>query len=309
MSVANTKSVLAERLNQLKKPNEEKKPKPVKNDPVVADSGYVKWGHYEDIKRIISDDMFSTLYITGMSGNGKTSMIHSICSEIDKPCFRINIIGTTDEEDLIGGYELENGNTVWKDRGVVEAMESGGVLLLDEVDLATERIMCLQSILEGEGLFVKKKKKWIYPKRGFMIVATANTKGRGSEDGKFIGTNILNEAFVDRFNYTFEQPYPPKEIEEIILLSHIKVNKIPLTDELSEFVKNLCRWAEDTRVVYFNGGAVGEVISTRRLIGIIKAYKHFGNKLKALNLALSRFDETTRNSYISYYSKIDNILG
>ena len=290
------------------KENEELKNTLTMKTPLSNTStGYIKWGHYEDIKKILSDDDFSTTYITGLAGNGKTSIVHEICKELNRQCIRINIISTTDEEDLIGGYELVSGDTVWKNRSVVEAMNQGAVLLLDEVDLATERIMCLQPILEGVGVFVKKQNQWVFPNKGFSIVATANTKGRGSEDGKFVYTNIMNEAFLDRFHFTFEQGYPPPDVEEQILYSHITSNNITLTDDLRQFVKNLCRWAQDTRTIYFNGGGIGDVISTRRLIAIIKAYKFFHDKVKALNMGLSRYDETTKEGFISYYSKIDDI--
>ena len=178
---------------------------------------YVAWGHYDDIQRILSCKDFFTIYITGMSGNGKTTMVEQICAKLKRECYRVNIIGTTDEDDLIGGMRLVNGSTVWQDGPVVEAMKRGAVLLLDEVDLGTEKIMCLQSVLEGKGVYVKKQNQWVTPSKGFCVIATANTKGKGSDDGRFIGTNVMNEAFLDRFDYTYEQSYAPKSTEKKII--------------------------------------------------------------------------------------------
>lgn len=267
---------------------------------------YIKWGHYEDIRSLISGDGYVSVFLTGLSGNGKTSMIKNISDEIGKKCFRVNIISTTDEDDLIGGYELIDGNTVWRDRAVVEAMQDGGVLLLDEIDLGTERLMCLQSILEGEGVYVKKQNKLVCPKNGFCIVATANTKGRGNENGQFVGTNIMNEAMLDRFDFTFEQNYPDFDTEVKILYTHAKKNGLVENSKIDGLLNNLCVWARDVRKTYKEGGLLNDVISTRRLISIIKGYQKFGNLRKSFDIALSRFDTSTKDAFITYYSKIDD---
>lgn len=269
---------------------------------------YIKWGHYEDIKTLLSGDEYTSIFVSGLSGNGKTSMIKRISSEIGKKFFRVNIIGTTDEDDLIGGYELVNGDTVWVDRAVVEAMQEGGILLLDEIDLGTERLMCLQSILEGEGVFVKKQNKFVTPKDGFSIVATANTKGRGNEDGRFVGTNIMNEAMLDRFDFTFEQNYPDFQNELKILYIYAKKYKIDNHSNIHNLLNNLCVWSRDLRKTYEEGGILNDVISTRRLISIIKAYSKYGKIKKSLQISLARYDKDTQEAFITYYSKIDDLI-
>lgn len=267
--------------------------------PVIA-TEYVPWGHFSDIEALLRTKNFSTIYVTGLSGNGKTTMIEQVCAKLKRECFRVNIIGTTDEDDLFGGLRLVNGDTVWQDGPVLQAMKRGAVLLLDEVDLGSEKLMCLQPVLEGKGVYVKKKNEWVVPADGFAVVATANTKGKGSEDGRFVGTNVMNEAFLDRFDYTYEQEYAPKATEKKILVK--AMNKYGCKD--AEFVDHLVTWAEMIRKSY-KDGAVTEIISTRRLINICKAYSVFNNKIKAVGMSLARFDIETQNAFMSLYKKID----
>ena len=267
--------------------------------PLVSPE-YVSWGNFSDIEALLSTKNFTTIYVTGLSGNGKTTMIEQVCAKLKRECYRINIIGTTDEDDLFGGLRLVNGDTVWQDGAVIQAMKRGAVLLLDEVDLGSERLMCLQPVLEGKGVYVKKKNEWVIPADGFAIVATANTKGKGSEDGRFIGTNIMNEAFLDRFDYTYEQEYAPKNTEKKILLKAMKKYNVKNDD----FVEHLVSWAEMIRKSY-KEGAVNEIISTRRLINICKAFAVFNNKIKAVSMSLARFDRETQDAFTSLYKKID----
>jgi hypothetical protein len=240
-----------------------------KKDPV-----FVPFGNYPDIKSIIKSGKFYPVFVTGLSGNGKTMSILQACAEARKECIRVNVTIETDEDDLLGGYRLKDGQTVWQNGPVIEAMERGALLLLDEIDLASNKIMCLQPILEGSGVFVKKINKFVKPKDGFNVVATANTKGQGSEDGKFIGTNILNEAFLERFPVTFEQRYPNAKTEEKILNNTLEATGKKDTN----YVNKLVTWADVIRKTYFDGG-VDEIISTRRLVHIVQAYSIFSNKL------------------------------
>jgi len=261
---------------------------------------YVKFGHYADVKTIKKSGQFYPVFITGLSGNGKTMMIEQVHADLKKELFRVNITIETDEDDLIGHYALIDGKTVWQDGPVVMAMERGATLLLDEVDLASNKIMCLQPVLEGNGIYVKKINRYIKPAKGFTVIATANTKGRGSDDGKFIGTNILNEAFLERFPITMEQPYPALAVEKkIVLGSMAKYGKV---DE--DFAEKLVTWAEVIRKTYFEG-AVDELISTRRLDHIVKAFTIFKDKLKSIEMCTNRFDEDTKSSFIDLYSKVD----
>ena len=266
-----------------------------KKDPV-----FVSFGNYSDIKSIVKSGMFYPVFITGLSGNGKTMGVTQACAENKKELIRVNITIETDEDDLLGGYRLKDGQTVWQNGPVIEAMERGAILLLDEIDLASNKIMCLQPILEGSGVFVKKINKFVKPKPGFNVIATANTKGQGSEDGKFIGTNILNEAFLERFPITFEQKYPGVSVEKKILNNTLKV--AGKTDE--QFTDKLVTWADVIRKTYFDGG-VDEIISTRRLVHIVQAFAIFGNKMKAIEVCTNRFDDDTKNSFVELYSKVD----
>ena len=266
-----------------------------KKDPV-----FVSFGNYPDVKSIIRSKMFYPVFITGLSGNGKTMGVTQACAENKRELIRVNITIETDEDDLLGGYRLKDGQTVWQNGPVIEAMERGAVLLLDEIDLASNKIMCLQPILEGSGVFVKKINRFVKPAHGFNVVATANTKGQGSDDGKFIGTNVLNEAFLERFPITFEQSYPKPAVEEKILNSTLKASG--KSDQ--DFCKKLVTWADVIRKTYFDGG-VDEIISTRRLVHIIQAYAIFGKKMKAVEVCTNRFDDDTKNSFIELYTKVD----
>ena len=266
-----------------------------KKDPV-----FVSFGNYPDVKNIIKSGQFYPVFITGLSGNGKTMGVTQACAELKKELIRVNITIETDEDDLLGGYRLKDGQTVWQNGPVIEAMERGAVLLLDEIDLASNKIMCLQPILEGSGVFVKKINKFIKPQSGFTVIATANTKGQGSEDGKFIGTNVLNEAFLERFPITFEQSYPTMKIEKKILTNTLKA--AGKTDD--KFVDKLTTWADVIRKTYFDGG-VDEIISTRRLVHITQAFAIFDNKMKAIQMCTNRFDDDTKNSFVELYTKVD----
>ena len=260
------------------------------------DSGFVPFGNFTDLKKIISSKIFYPVFITGMSGNGKTFSVEQACATLNRELIRVNITIETDEDDLIGGFRLVDGNTVWHNGPVIEALERGAVLLLDEVDLASNKILCLQSILEGKGVFLKKTGRYVNPAPGFTVVATANTKGKGSDDGRFIGTNVLNEAFLERFALTFEQEYPTPSVEAKILSK--------MCDD-DEFVTRLVDWADIIRKT-FNDGGIDEIISTRRLVHIVNAYKIFGKRMKAIQSCVNRFDDETKESFLSLYEKIDD---
>ena len=265
------------------------------------DPNFVTFGDYTSVKSIIASKKFYPIFITGLSGNGKTLGVTQACAEKKREMIRVNITIETDEDDLLGGYRLRDGQTVWQNGPVIEAMERGAVLLLDEIDLASNKIMCLQPILEGNGVFVKKINKFIKPALGFTVVATANTKGKGSEDGQFIGTNVLNEAFLERFPITFEQKYPSVKIETKIISKMLETESV----KDDEYATNLVNWADIIRKTYTEGG-VDEIISTRRLVHIAKAYSIFKNKLKAVEVCTNRFDDDTKQSFIDLYTKIDS---
>ena len=267
-----------------------------KKDPI-----FVSFGNYPDIKSIVKSNRFYPVFITGLSGNGKTMGVTQACAEAKRELIRVNITIETDEDDLLGGYRLKDGQTVWQNGPVIEAMERGAILLLDEVDLASNKIMCLQPILEGSGVFVKKINKFVKPAQGFNVIATANTKGQGSDDGKFIGTNVLNEAFLERFPVTFEQSYPSVAIEKKILNNTLKASG----KSDVKFVDKLTTWADVIRKTYFDGG-VDEIISTRRLVHITQAYAIFDNKMKAIKMCTNRFDDDTKNSFVELYTKVDS---
>ena len=259
------------------------------------DDSFVKFGNFGDLKKIIQSRVFYPTFITGLSGNGKTFSVEQACAQLGRELIRVNITIETDEDDLIGGFRLVDGNTVWHNGPVIEALERGAILLLDEIDLASNKILCLQSILEGKGVFLKKIGKRIDPASGFNVIATANTKGKGSDDGRFIGTNVLNEAFLERFPVTFEQEYPTATIETRIL------NKL-CDDE--NFCKRLADWADIIRKTFYDGG-IEEIISTRRLVHIIKAYNIFENKAKAIQVCVNRFDDETKQAFLELYDKVD----
>ena len=267
-------------------------------DPV-----FVPWGYFKDIKSIVSSKQFYPIFITGLSGNGKTMNVSQACAQAKRECIRVNITIETDEDDLLGGYRLQEGQTVWQNGPVIEAMERGAILLLDEIDLASNKIMCLQPILEGNGVFLKKINKFVKPAPGFNVIATANTKGQGSEDGKFIGTNILNEAFLERFPITVEQSYPTNKIESKILTNVMSEKGLTKKDDI-KFADNLITWADIIRKTFYEGG-VDEIISTRRLVHIVEAYTIFKNKMKAIEMCTNRFDVDTKTSFMDLYSKVD----
>jgi hypothetical protein len=266
----------------------------------LKDNSFVPFGNFTDLKKIISSRLFYPTFITGMSGNGKTFSVEQACAALGRELIRVNITIETDEDDLIGGFRLVDGSTVWHNGPVIEALERGAILLLDEVDLASNKILCLQSILEGKGVFLKKTGRYVRPAAGFNVIATANTKGKGSDDGRFIGTNVLNEAFLERFALTFEQEYPTPKIETKIL-EKIGAN-IGVTD--LEFCAKLADWADVIRKTFADGG-VDEIISTRRLSHIIRAYSIWGDRYKAIKVCVNRFDEETKTLFLDVYTKLD----
>jgi MoxR-like ATPase len=262
--------------------------------------GFVPWGNFSTIEKIVKSGLFYPIFVTGLSGNGKTLMVEQVHAKLNKELIRVNITIETDEDDLLGGFRLINGETKFVPGPVIEAMERGCTLLLDECDLGSNKLLALQPVLEGKGVFLKKVNKWIIPKDGFNVMATANTKGKGSEDGRFIGTNIMNEAFLERFAITIEQPYATAATEKKIILGSME--KYGSVDE--EFATNLITWAEVIRKTFYDGG-VDEVISTRRLDHIVKAFAIFGDKMKSIELCVARFDEDTKASFMDLYTKID----
>ena len=265
--------------------------------PEVNDT-FIPFGNFKDVKKIIGSKQFYPMFITGLSGNGKTLGVEQACAQLGRELIRVNITIETDEDDLIGGFRLVDGSTAWHNGPVVSALERGGVLLLDEIDLASNKILCLQSVLEGKGIYLKKTGRFVAPAPGFTVVATANTKGKGSEDGRFIGTNVLNEAFLERFPITFEQEYPGNSQELKIL------NKI-CND--AEFNQRLCDWSEGIRKTFYDGG-MDEIISTRRLVHIVQAYKIFGDRMKAIEMCINRFDDDTKQSFLQLYAALDENL-
>ena len=265
-----------------------------------TDDTFVKFGSFTDVKKIIQSNLFYPTFITGLSGNGKTFSVEQACAQLKRELIRVNITIETDEDDLIGGFRLVDGSTVWHNGPVIEALERGAILLLDEIDLASNKILCLQSILEGNGVFLKKIGKFVKPAAGFNVIATANTKGKGSDDGRFIGTNVLNEAFLERFPVTFEQDYPSPAIESKILGG--VAAKVGVTD--TDFCKRLVDWGDIIRKTFYDGG-VEEIISTRRLVHIVRAFSIFNDKAKAISVCVNRFDEETKQSFIELYDKVD----
>ena len=266
--------------------------------------GFVKHGHYKDIEKVVESGLFYPLFITGLSGNGKTLTVENVCANLGRSLVRVNITIETDEDDLLGGFRLENGETKFHKGPAVEAAETGSILLLDEVDLASNKILCLQPLLEGKGVYLKKINQWVRPKKGFNIIATANTKGKGSDSGAFVGTNILNEAFLERFAITFEQEYPTVSTEVKILNNEF--DALGIGDK--DFAKNLVDWADAIRKTFYDGGT-DEIISTRRLVHIANAYAIFGDRLKSIDLCIARFDDDTKESFRELYEKIDGDVG
>ena len=264
------------------------------------DATFVKFGPFNDLKKIVQSKLFYPAFITGLSGNGKTLSVEQACAQLGRELIRVNITIETDEDDLIGGFRLVNGETVWHNGPVIEALQRGAVLLLDEIDLASNKILCLQSILEGKGVFLKKIGKWITPAKGFNVLATANTKGKGSDDGRFIGTNVLNEAFLERFPVTFEQSYPTVKTEQKILENTAEQLGVDDVD----FCKHLVDWGDIIRKTFYDGG-IEEIISTRRLVHIIRAYSIFNDKAKAIQVCVNRFDDETKQAFMELYDKVD----
>ncbi len=264
------------------------------------DDTFVKFGSFNDLKSVLKSQAFYPTFITGLSGNGKTFSVEQACAQLNRELIRVNITIETDEDDLIGGFRLIDGNTVWHNGPVIEALERGAVLLLDEIDLASNKILCLQPILEGKGIFLKKIGKFVSPAKGFNVVATANTKGKGSDDGRFIGTNVLNEAFLERFPVTFEQDYPAPSVETKILGR--VASTLGVTD--IDFCKRLVDWGDIIRKTFYDGG-IDEIISTRRLVHILRAYSIFGDKMKAIQVCVNRFDDETKQAFLELYDKVD----
>jgi MoxR-like ATPase len=267
----------------------------------VKDPLFVPFGNFTTLKNVIKSNMFYPVFITGMSGNGKTFSVDQACAQLKRESIRVNFTIETDEDDLIGGFRLVNGETRFFKGPVIKAMERGAVLLLDEIDLGNPaKIMCLQSILEGKGYFIKKTGEFVTPAAGFTVVATGNTKGKGSDDGRFIGTNVLNEAFLERFPVTFEQEYPTVAVEKKILGAVF----VDLAIQDDEFVSKLVDWADIIRKTFYDGG-IDEIISTRRLVHIAKAFKIFDDRIKSIDMCINRFDEDTKASFRDLYAKLD----
>ena len=280
----------------------EKLEKTVQKQNLVPElnNSFVRFGNYNDIRKIIQSEMFYPTFVTGLSGNGKTFSIEQACAQLGRELIRVNITIETDEDDLIGGFRLVDGATIWHNGPVVEALERGAILLLDEIDLASNKILCLQSVLEGNGVFLKKIGRFVRPTAGFNVFATANTKGKGSDDGRFIGTNVLNEAFLERFPVTFEQEYPTVNNEVKILQAVSKT--LGKVDE--DFCKRLVDWADIIRKTFYDGG-IEDIISTRRLVHIIRAYGIFNDKAKAMKVCINRFDDETKQAFMELYDKVD----
>ena len=267
----------------------------------AKDPLFVPFGNFSDVEAIVKSNMFYPVFVTGLSGNGKTFMIEQACAKAKRELFRVNVTIETDEDDLLGGFRLVNGETVWFDGPVVEAMRKGAVLLLDEVDLASTKIMCLQPVLEGKGVFLKKINEWVECAEGFNIIATANTKGKGDETGNFIGAGVLNEAFLERFPITVEQEYPANAVEKKIL--NKVFDKLNVSD--TEFVDKLVAWADIIRKTYVEG-AIDELITTRRLVHISNAYAIFNmDRMKAIQMCVNRFDGETMTAMVDLYTKVD----
>jgi MoxR-like ATPase len=266
-----------------------------KKDPL-----FVAHGHFSDLVKVLKSRKFYPVFETGESGTGKTYMTEQACAKLKREFIRVNITVETDEDDLLGHYALIDGNTVWQDGPVVIAMERGAVLLLDEIDLASNKVMCLQPILEGKGVYLKKINRMVTPTEGFSVVATANTKGKGSEDGRFVFTNILNEAFLERFPITMEVGYPNSATEKKIVNKVLDSLGVP--DE--DFSEKLVNWANAIRKTFYDGG-IDEVIATRRLVHISNAFAIFGDRMKSIEMCVNRFDEDTKTSFLDLYSKID----
>jgi len=279
----------------------------VLNDEVYVpslDLTYVKWGHYKDIEAIIKSGIFYPVYIAGLSGNGKTMMVEQACAKTNRQYVRVQITPETDEDDLIGGFRLVNGETVFSEGPVIKAMKQGAILLIDEIDRGSNKIMCLQGVLEGKPVMIKKTGQVVKPAKGFNVISTANTKGKGSDDGRFVAATIIDEAFLERFTITMEQPYPTLATEKRIIINHM--NKFGATDE--EFATLLAQWSETIRKTYDDDG-IDELISTRRLCHIVQTFSIFNDRKKAIELCVNRFDQDTKEAFLDLYSKVDGTVG
>ncbi|MCK4857533.1 MAG: AAA family ATPase [candidate division Zixibacteria bacterium] len=263
-------------------------------------SWFVPWGHFKDLTSVVKSRLFFPVFVTGMSGNGKTLGIEQVCAKLKRELFRVNITGDTDEDDLLGGFRLIDGNTVFVPGPVVEAMERGAILLLDEMDLGTFKIMCLQPVLEGKGVFLKKVGRWVKPQPGFNVFATGNTKGQGDNAGKFIGTNVMNEAMLDRFPVTFHQPYPSLKQERKILAKHM----VNLGVDDDAFGDCLVQWASNIRKTAENG-EIEDIITTRRLVNVLTCFAIYKDRVKSIKLVVERFDDDTKAAFLDLYTKID----
>jgi len=266
----------------------------------ATDDTYIRWGHFKDISQIISAGIFYPTFVTGLSGNGKTMMIEQACAKLNRAFVRVQVTPETDEDDLIGGFRLVDGKTVFFKGPVVHAMEQGAILLIDEIDRGSNKIMALQGVLEGKPVLLKKTGEVVHPKPGFNVIATANTKGRGSDDGRFTAATIIDDAFLERFAITMEQPFPPAKTEKRIVANHMK--KFGAEDD--EFVDRLVTWADVIRKT-FDEEAVDEVISTRRLCHITQTFSIFTDRMKAIELCIARFDEDTKLAFLDLYTKVD----
>jgi cobaltochelatase CobS len=264
------------------------------------DNTYVPFGFFKQLEQIIKHKSFYPVFITGLSGNGKTTMVEQVAAKLKRECIRVNISVETDEEDLIGGNTLQDGNVIYREGPVLSAMRRGAILLLDEIDRGSNKLMCLQSVLEGKAYFNKKTGEVIRPAAGFNVIATANTKGRGTEDGRFITAQILDEAFLERFPITVEQEYPSTTVEKKIV-----ANKMEFYGKVdTEFAEKLIAWADIIRKTFKEGG-VDEIISTRRLVNIVQAYSIFDNRVEAIGYCINRFDDDTKNAFMDLYTKMN----
>lgn len=264
---------------------------------------FVPFGQYEVVHRIVSSRVFCPIFITGHSGNGKTLQVEQACAAANREYLRVNVTAETDEDALIGGFRLKNGNTVFEFGPIVQGMIRGAVLLLDEIDLAGPKILCLQSLMEGKPIVIKPLGITIAPAPGFTVVATANTKGRGSDDGKYVGTNLLNEAFLERFPMTIEQDYPGPAVEKKILTKTYESYGGVVTENVMVFADTLTKWADAIRATFAEGG-IEDVISTRRLCHIMRTYQIFGDEKKVLTLCLNRFDKAVQAKFLDLYAKL-----
>lgn len=266
----------------------------------AKDNTFVRWGHFNDVKKIVESKMFFPMYVAGLSGNGKTMMIEQVCAQLGREYVRVQITPETDEDDLLGGFRLLNGETVFAKGPVIKAMEAGAILLIDEIDRGSNKLMALQGVLEGKPVLLKKTGEVVQPAPGFNVIATANTKGQGDEAGRFISATIIDEAFLERFNVTLEQPYPTASVEKKIISNHM--SKFGADD--SDFVEKLVNWGQAIRKTFEDGG-VEDIVSTRRMCHIVQTFSIFGDRKKAISLCVNRFDADTRAAFIDLYEKID----